>query len=181
MTWYAVDGMDGSGKTTSSDLIRERLEARGRKVLEITHPNESCIFGRLASKALCMRGKFAEKLSTLLYIIDVLHSLDVKRWRGKGYDDVPESLCVKAYEIIEKILPVPDVKVFVDIEPKVAMERILARGEELELFETEEKLEATRRKMHSIAGSWHVIDNSGTLENTVAQTEAFLDSLWGEE
>ena len=76
--------------------------------------------------------------------IAVLHSLDVKRWHSKGYDDVifvrysmaaaylPESLCGKAYEIIEKILPVPDVKVFVDIDAKVAMERILARGEELE-------------------------------------------------
>jgi len=193
MTWYVVDGMDGSGKTTSSDLIRERLEARGRKVLEITHPNESCLFGRLAARTLCMHGKFAEKLSTLLYIIDVLHSLDVKRWHSKGYDDVifvrysmaaaylPESLCSKAYEIIEKILPVPDVKVFVDIDAKVAMERILARGEELEMFETVEKLEETRRKMLSLTASWHVIDNSGTLENTVAQTEAFLDSLWGEE
>ena len=189
MTWYAVDGMDGSGKTTSSDLIRERLEARGRKVLEITHPNESCIFGRLASKALCMRGKFAEKLSTLLYIIDVLHSLDVKRWRGKGYDDVifvrysmaaaylPESLCVKAYEIIEKILPVPDVKVFVDIEPKVAMERILARGEELELFETEEKLTKTREKMLILSNGWNIIDNTHGLEQTKESVEWILSEL----
>ncbi|MBQ3736635.1 MAG: hypothetical protein II855_06845, partial [Candidatus Methanomethylophilaceae archaeon] len=67
------------------------------------------------------------------------------------------------------------------IDAKVAMERILARGEELEMFETVEKLEETRRKMLSLTASWHVIDNSGTLENTVAQTEAFLDSLWGEE
>lgn len=193
MTWYVVDGMDGSGKTTSSDLIRERLEAKGRKVLEITHPNESCLFGRLASKTLCMQGKFAEKLSTLLYIIDVLHSLDRKKWHGKEYDDVifvrysmaaaylPESLCGKAYEIIEKILPVPDVKVFVDIKAEVAMERILARGEKLEMFETVEKLEETRRKMLSLTDSWHVIDNSGTLENTIAQTDEFLENLWREE
>ena len=193
MTWYAVDGMDGSGKTTSSDLIRKQLEESGRKVLEITHPNENCIFGRLAQKTLCIPGKLAESLSTLFYILDVLHSLDIKKWRGKGYDDVifvrysmaaaymPEFACRKVYELIEKILPVPDVKVFVDIAPEVAMERILSRGEKLEVFETKEKLEKTRRKMLMLTDTWYVIDNSGTRENTEAQTRGILEKVRGEE
>lgn len=191
MTWYVVDGMDGSGKTTSSDLIRTELERSGRKVLEITHPNQSCVFGRLAAKTLCMPGKIAELLSTLFYIIDVLHSLDVKKWHGKEYDDiifvrysmaaayVPEFMCRFAYRVIESVLPVPEVKVFVDIKADVAMQRILARGEKLEVFETEEKLEATRAKMLSISDGWYVIDNSGTLESTREQTMKFLEGIRG--
>lgn len=189
MVWYVVDGMDGSGKTTSSDLLRATLEKEGRKVLEITHPNVHCIFGRLAARCLCIPGTLAQSMSTLLYIFDVLHSLHIKKWYGRKYDDVifvrysmaaaylPESACPAAYKVIEKVLPVPDVKIFVDIEPEVAMKRILERGEDLEVFETVEKLEKTRRKMRSISGSWNIIDNSGTREHTVEQTLSILNRV----
>ncbi len=189
MTWYVVDGMDGSGKTTSSDLIRAELEKSGRKVLEITHPNPSCIFGRLAARTLCLPGKPAELMSTLLYVLDVLHSLNIRKWHGKEYDDIifvrysmaaaymPDSLCKFMYRVIESVLPVPDVKIFVDIRADVAMQRILARGEELEVFETEDKLESTRAKMRSIAETWYIIDNSGTIESTREQTMKILEEV----
>lgn len=186
MTWYVVDGMDGSGKTTSSDLIRKQLESEGRKVLEITHPNDGFFFGRLAARFLCVQGKIATLFSTAFYIVDVLHSLNHKKWHGKEYDDVifvrysmaaaylPSSLCPVAYRIISKVLPVPDVKILVDIEPEIAMERILERGERLEVFETVDKLRKTRDKMLGISEGWYVIDNSGTRENTEAQTVKVL-------
>lgn len=186
MTWYVVDGMDGSGKTTSSDLIRAQLESEGRKVLEITHPNSGFFFGKLAARFLCIPGKIATLFSTVFYIFDVIHSLNHKKWHGKEYDDVifvrysmaaaylPASLCPTAYRIISKVLPVPDVKILVDIEPETAMERILERGEKLEVFETVDKLRSTRQKMLGISEGWYVIDNSGTRESTEAQTEDVL-------
>ncbi len=189
MTWYVIDGMDGSGKTTSSDIVREHLQASGRKVLEITHPNTNCLAGRMAAKALRIPGKLGELLTTLLYILDVLHSLNYKKWHQKYYDDVifvrysmaaayvPESMCKTVYRMIEAVLPVPDVKIFVDIDPQIAMKRILDRGEELEIFETDEKLNSTRRRMLSIADTWHVVDNSGTVENTRQQTLAVLEEV----
>jgi len=189
MTWYAVDGMDGSGKTTSSDFIREQLVSEGRKVLEITHPNSETAYGRTAAKYLCMDGKGAVLISTLYYILDVLHSLRYKRKHGKEYDDIifvryslaaaymPESLCKPIYKLIEIVLPVPDVKIYVDVEPKIALERIMERGEQLEIFETEEKLGKTRRKMRLITESWITIDNSGTPEQTKAQTKEILDRV----
>lgn len=176
MTWYVVDGMDGSGKTTSSDFIREQLVSEGRKVLEITHPNSETSYGRAASKYLLKDGKVAVLISTTFYIMDVLHSLRFKRKHGKEYDDVifvryslaaaymPESLCKPIYKIIEMVLPVPEVKIYVDIEPKIALERIYERGEQIETFETEEKLEKTRRRMLLITDRWIKIDNSGTPE-----------------
>ena len=73
----------------------------------------------------------------------------------------------------------PDVKVFVDVDSKTAMERILERGEELEIYETEEKLDKTRRKMQSITEGWIVVDNSSTREYTEKQTAQILSSLEG--
>ena len=189
MTWYAVDGMDGSGKTTSSDFLREQLMAEGRKVLEITHPNSETSYGRTSAKYLCRKGKGAVMISTLFYILDVLHSLRYKRKHGKEYDDVifvryslaaaymPESLCKPIYKIIEFVLPIPDVKIYVDIDPKIALERIYERGEELETFETAESLEKTRRRMGMITDSWIKIDNSGTPEQTREQTKRILEEV----
>ena len=186
MTWYVVDGMDGSGKTTSADIIRNELESQGRKVLEITHPNPECVFGRLGAKWLCRKGTAAKAMVTFYYILDVLHSLDVKRRLGKKHDDVifvrydlaaaymPEKFCPMVHEFIKKVLPVPDVRIFVDIEPRIAMQRILARGEELEAFENEEELEHTRKKMKMLLSGWHVIDNSGSEESTEQQTLSIL-------
>ena len=79
MTWYVVDGMDGSGKTTSSDLIRKQLEAEGRKVLEITHPNSDFFFGKLAARFLCVPGKIATLFSTFFYR---RYSRNLRIWQG---------------------------------------------------------------------------------------------------
>jgi len=189
MTWFAVDGMDGSGKTTSSDFIHQELSNEGRKVLEITHPNTETSYGRTAAKYLLKDGKGAVMISTLYYILDVLHSLRVKRKHGKEYDDIifvryslaaaymPEKLCKPLYKIIEFVLPVPDVKIYVDVEPRIALERIYERGEALETFETEEKLEKTRRRMKLITESWITIDNSGTPEQTHEQTRKILEDV----
>jgi len=181
--------MDGSGKTTSSDFIRQQLESEGRKVLEITHPNKETSYGRAAERYLCKEGKIAVLISTMLYIIDVLHSLRIKRKHRGEYDDVifvryslaaaymPESLCRQVYRFIEMVLPIPDVKIYVDVEPRIALQRIIERGEELETFETEEKLEKTRRRMLLITDSWNMIDNSGTPEETREQTMRILEKV----
>jgi len=193
MTWYAVDGMDGSGKTTSSDFINEQLTSQGRRVLEITHPNHETSYGRAADKYLHRKGKMAVLVATMFYIVDVLHSLRYKRKHGDEYDDVifvryslaaaylPASLCKKAYKVIEFMLPVPDVKIYVDIEPEIALSRIYDRGEALETFETAEHLEKTRSKMKLITESWITIDNSGPVEETRAQTRRILDEVRGRE
>lgn len=190
MTWYVVDGMDGSGKTTSSDLIRAHLEGHGRKVLEITHPNESTLFGRRAARYLCISGKLAKAMSTIYYILDVLSSLRKKRRFGRDYDDVifvryimavaylPESACPRAYRFIAKILPMPDVKIFVDVDADTAMERIIGRGEQLEVFETVDELNKTRRKMMALTDGWYIIDNTGTREATEAQTVEILKKVF---
>ena len=88
MTWYVVDGMDGSGKSTVGHLIEEKMTARNRKVLFLEHPNDSCHSGRLAHKYLLKNGKIAMLLSTTFYIFNVIHSLRFKRKHRKGYDDV---------------------------------------------------------------------------------------------
>ena len=189
MTWYVVDGMDGSGKSTVGHLIEEKMQQKDRRVLFLEHPNDSCRSGRLAHKYLLKNGKIAMLLSTTFYIFNVIHSLRFKRKHRKEYDDVvfvrynmavaylPKCLIKAGYRFISFIFPKPDVSIFVDIQPEVAMERILSRGGELEMFETEEKLRKTRDKMLVISSGWIVVDNTHGPEQTRESVEWILSEL----
>ncbi|MDY5872220.1 MAG: thymidylate kinase [Candidatus Methanomethylophilaceae archaeon] len=173
MTWYVVDGMDGCGKSTIAGILKEELESKGRKVLLVEHPNRDTVIGRMERRFLEGDSKLHEIMSTLFYIMDVVHSLiSIRGRRCAVYDDIvfvrysmavaylSESRCRQAYDIVCRILPIPDVMILVDIDPKEAMSRILSRGEELEMFETEEKLTSVRRRMLSISDDWKIIDNN---------------------
>lgn len=173
MTWYVIDGMDGSGKSTAGTILRELLESKGRSVLSITHPTHDRLMGRIASKFLHMDGgRFWEMLSAVFYVFDVLTSLFHVRRHRKEYDDVifirysmavayvPASLVPITSRIVEAVLPVPDVKILMDIDPDVAFSRIESRGESLELFETPDRLRRTRGKIMMIADGWNIIDNT---------------------
>ena len=189
MTWYVVDGMDGSGKSTVGHIIEDRMVEQGRKVLFLEHPNDSCRSGRLAHKYLHRSGKIAMLLSTTFYIFNVIHSLRFKRKHGKEYDDIifvrynmavgylPKCLIKAGYKVISFIFPKPDVSIFVDIDPKSAMERILSRGEDLEMFETEEKLNKTREKMLMLTEGWAIIDNTRGLEQTEESVDWILSEM----
>ena len=193
MTWYVVDGMDGSGKSTVGHLIEERMVAEDRKVLFLEHPNDSCRSGRLAHKYLLKDGKIAMLLSTTFYIFNVVHSLRFKRKHRKEYDDVifvrynmavaylPKCLIKAGYKVISFIFPKSDTSIFVDIDPESAMERILARGGDLEMFETEEKLAKTREKMLMLTKGWMIIDNTRGLEQTKESVDWILSELEKDE
>lgn len=173
MTWYVIDGIDGSGKTTSGGMLAGILESEGRKVLKIEHPNRDTFIGRMEAKFLTVDGKPAKMVSTALYIMDVVRSVWIMKRRGDEYDDVvfiryimsvaylsdrPAGI---AYRLFSKILPTPDVRILVDVDEHVATSRILARGDELESFEVPEKLGKIRHRMKGLADGWYVVDNSG--------------------
>ena len=190
--WYVVDGMDGCGKSSAADFIKEHLEAEGRRVLLITHPNRDIKVGQKEAAWLLKEGTFAKLIATQYYIRDVFHSVRIMKKNGKTqeYDDVifvryimavsyvPKSLCKFAYKFFKIILPEPDVKFFVDVTAETAMARIDCRGEEIESFENLEDLTKTREKMHMfLYDNWKFVDNNGTPEESQAQLNGYLEKL----
>lgn len=178
MTWYVVDGMDGSGKSTAASILREELESEGRTVLAIEHPNAATVVGRMEQAFLHKDGKLCVILSTIMYVADVLRSLTVMRGRrGRSVDDVvfvrysmavaylSDGACRKADRAVKALLPHPDASVFVDVTATTAIRRIRTRGEALEYFETEERLDAIRSRMLGLADGWVVVDNNSGIED----------------
>ena len=154
-----------------------------------THPGEESVFGRLSSKYLMIEGKAATLAMSLFYFLDILHSIWALRHSDREYDDVifvryllevayfPDSVYRVCHRVASGVLPEPDVSILVDIDPGTAMERILQRGGELEAYEEISKLERTHRHMLDIAGGWYVLDNNGSVEETMQGLDELLGNL----
>ena len=57
MRFIVVDGLDGSGKDTHADLIRDKYLGKPGTVILRTHPSNDNIYGKKAKNALLGEGK----------------------------------------------------------------------------------------------------------------------------
>ena len=166
-----VDGLDGCGKDTHAERIRGELRSIGRKVTMMKHPSQR-LTGRLSKRALLKSGPVAAAFATAFYTADVLVSVRVFK-RHEGDEDfvfvryllgsayLPHRLAPHAYSFFRKLLPFPDLALFIDIEPSVALERIERRDHSREMFETRDKLVKARGIARSLTETeWVTIDNT---------------------
>ena len=189
MTWYVVDGMDGCGKSTCADILKERLESKGRRVRMFSHPDSGCLFGRLEYGYLLKEGRLAKMLATVFFILDAVDSLLRMRLSSRRYDDfvfvrylmsvayLPDGSYRKAYRIIRKLFPMPDDFILVDVDAETSMKRIEARGEDREVFENMDDLVRTREKMLSLSDGWFVVDNTLPLEDVRRLIEDHVEEV----
>jgi len=170
MGFIVVDGLDGCGKDTHADNIRRLLELEGVEVTIISHPS-SRFFGRMSKRFLQGEGPPARLFATLFFIGDVLQSVRQLKSRGQGTvifvryllgtAYLPPSLAPYGYIAFRNLLPRPDLAIFIDIEPDVAIRRIRARGHVPEMFETPERLASVRNVARQlVAEDWVTVDNS---------------------
>ena len=75
MRLIIVDGLDGVGKDTHAQLIKNRYEKKGEKVVLRSHPESDNFFGKKAKKALLGHGKIDKLQAALYYMLDVLRSI----------------------------------------------------------------------------------------------------------
>lgn len=178
-----VDGLDGCGKDAHARRIASLLESKGEKVTMISHPSDRR-FGRISRRSLQRSGSIARLWATMFYIADVLVSVRMLRRQdgtvifvrylmGAAY--LPRSLAPYGYAIFRNLLPFPEIALFIDIEPKVALRRIEARDHKREMFETDEKLTAVREVAKSLlTPEWALIDNSQDGEQPFKEVERIL-------
>ena len=186
MTFYVVDGMDGVGKDTIARMLVHSLESKGRKVSCYKHPAGDTVFGRIAARSLLKEGRFQEVVRALSYFMDLFVSS--VRKSGDDADDIvfvryvmsalylkkPLSKCL--FKVVHTLFPKADVGILVDTPADIAIQRIHARGEKLEVYETTDKLMALRLDMRYMAEklSWHILDNRGSYEDAMSELESIL-------
>jgi len=154
----AFEGIDGSGKSTQARMFADWAEARGLEVVRTREPTNGP-WGRKIREArftarmspedelaafLADRQQHVTELITpalargALVIIDRYYYSTVAYQGARGLD--PARLLAKN----RAFAPKPDLVVLVDVDPRLSLERIAARGEGVDLFETLEALTKVR-------------------------------------
>ena len=172
MRWIVVDGIDGSGKSTYAELIQKYYLDKGEKVIVHIHPS-SGFCGKISRRALESRGKAMHAVAAVFFIGDVLHSLRKMKRESKMFGTIvfvryimataylPDRLAHLGYDLIAKLLPMPERLMLIDIDPAIANQRISRRAEKKEMFEDPANLKRAREKLLSLASpQWKVVDNS---------------------
>ncbi len=162
--FIAFEGIDGSGKSTQIRLLADYLRKMEVAFYTTMEPTDSPIgsmihqimTGRMHADPKVIAALFtADRLDHLLNEVNgIARRIDegttviMDRYYLSSYAyqsvDLPLEWLIHANEPAKEIMR-PDVNIFIDIEPELAMERILGNRFQKELFEEQSRLERVRR------------------------------------
>jgi len=152
------EGLDGSGITTQSTLLRNYLIEKGKDTLLTKEPTDGLIGGIIKS---ALRKEWCTDPYTLqmLFAADRSHHLEseiepaLKKGRAVICDRyILSSLVYGSLQVsLEGLKQLntnflkPNLTIFVDTQPKICVERMRKARHHIELFEEEHKLEQIRK------------------------------------
>lgn len=163
--FFALEGIDGSGKSTQLRLLKEHLEQAGRPCLATREPTGGPM-GRLLRQVLTGQIRCDSRVVAPLFVADRLDHLlneetgicgalekgisvltDRYYFSSYAYQsvDLPLEWVIEANRPCADILR-PTATIFIDLSPELALERIARNRESTELFETKERLTRTREQ-----------------------------------
>jgi len=184
--FIVIEGLDGSGKTTQIEMLRDRFQGGGAACHLTAEPTDLPT-GRLIRSILRQEITANPKTVAALFAADRIEHIyhpeeGLLAKLAAGYHVIASRYYFSslAYQSefadpgwiallnmeAKRTLPA-DLTIFLDLEPDLSMERIAARGEEKELFETKEKLTHVRESFHLAFEHFgegeniHIVDASG--------------------
>ncbi len=163
--FLALEGIDGSGKSTQLQLLLERLRARGVECRGTREPSDGpvgamirqILTGRVTADNRVIAGLFAaDRLDHLVNrrdgILEQVRSgvtVVTDRYYFSSYAyhsvDVDMDWVIDSNRLSAELLR-PDATIFLDVPVRRALERIGQNRSHTELFEKEDRLTATREK-----------------------------------
>lgn len=163
--FIALEGIDGSGKSTQTELLTEQLSAAGHKVYSTFEPTDNFI-GTIIRNILKGEKKADDRTIAGLFVADRLHHLlnetnGIVKKLEEGYTVITDRYYFSSYAYhgthmdIDWVIAAnamaasilkPDVNIFIDIQPEAAIQRISKNRETVELYETLDNLKKVRTK-----------------------------------
>ncbi|MDO5853313.1 MAG: hypothetical protein Q4Q62_04530 [Thermoplasmata archaeon] len=173
--FLAIDGLDGSGKSSAAETVAEALRAEGFETVLREHPGGT-LAGRACRRLLLCRGRLPIALSAAFLFVDMAQTARIVR------RSPPETVVIAVrydlssyflsprpaaamHAMFAAFMPMPDLDILIDVDPSVALERVSARGESEEVFENRESMERARAAMLSAPGVT-VVDGNGSRSET---------------
>lgn len=160
--WITLEGGDGSGKTTQSNLLAEWLEQQGHRVVRTREPGGSEVGTLIREIVLHHRGDIAPRAEALLYAADRAHHVAtvVRPALARGEVVLQDRYLDSsvAYQGAGRVLDatevrdlslwaaegaLPDLTVLLDLDPAAARSRLDSADKPFD------RLEAEQAEFHS--------------------------------
>ena len=202
--FISLEGIDGVGKSTQSDLLEEFLRAQGREVVRTFEPGGTELGQEIRHLLLHRKGDVAPRAEALLYAADRAHHIATKvrpalergevvitdryldssvAYQGVGRALRAEDVREISMFAVEGLLP--DLTILLDLDASAAAARRNTTGEAPDRLEREkiEFFEAVRQAFLDMAAAepkrWLVIDARQTVDEMQAQIRSRVAELLG--
>ena len=194
--FFAFEGIDGSGKSTQAALLADRLRETGVRCYGTMEPTGGPV-GTLTRQFPSGRMKADNRVIASLFAADRLDHLlnEVNGIKAKIEDgiavvtdryyfssyayhsvDVPMDWVITLNEQSSQILR-PDLTVFIDVDPDVALERIAKNRFHQELFETKSRLVKVRENYMRAFEKLKGVEKVAVVDGNQGQ-EAVAEEIW---
>ena len=194
--FIAMEGIDGSGKSTQVSLLVKHLSSLGTRCYETREPTDSPI-GSLIHQMMTGRIHADNKVIASLFIADrvdhLLNKTDgilskirngvsviTDRYYFSSYAyngvDIDMDWVIQANTISAEVLR-PTLTVFLDIPVSAALSRIKRDRFHTELFETEERLSAVRTKYFEAFDKLKELENISVIDAN-ADIQTVQERIW---
>ncbi len=202
--FIVFEGIDGAGKTTQINLLREALEVQGIPCQTTAEPTalpsgkllRRALSGELEKTPLQMAELFAQDREA--HNSDPDSGIEAILQGGKTlisdryyYSSLAYQGTTLGYDIVAKLnlenpkIRRPDLCVFLDLTPEQSLSRIGKRGEQAEIYENLEYLTKTRstffevfEKLRKRGENIVVIDASGSIKEVAEKILSAVMTLY---
>jgi dTMP kinase len=163
--FIAFEGIDGSGKSIQVKLLADSLEKAGHKVYSTFEPTDSRI-GSIIKDIFRHKMEADHRVIAGLYVADRLDHLlnktnGILKKLEEGFTVITDRYYFSSYAYQGTHMPMdwviaanslsaellrPDLNIYIDISPDIAMSRLQTGRSTIELYETKENLQQVSEK-----------------------------------
>jgi dTMP kinase len=196
----AVEGIDGAGKRTLCLLIKKFLESHDFKVIQFAYPDYSSCWGKIIENYLHDKIELNINEQFFAYFIDILKDQDkIRELLKEGkivltdryFSSTIAFQCAKgfSYQKALSIIDVmgviePDLTLFIQIPPELALKRKFKQKRSLDRHEKDTKLlenvDVMYEKMlenNVLSKRWAKTDGNQKLENVEENVLTVINSI----
>jgi dTMP kinase len=167
--FIALEGIDGSGKSTQLKLLKDKFERAGLKVYTTFEPTDSAI-GKIIRDIFTHKTEADHRTIAALFVADRLEHLlnktdGIIKMLSNGYSVITDRYYLSSYAYqsahvdldwvmqansLSAHLLRPDLNIYIDITPEQSIERLKKGRSTIELYETLENLQNVRDKYFEV-------------------------------
>jgi dTMP kinase len=197
--FIVLEGIDGAGVETHGRLLTDHLRAKKFEVERVYYPDYEGPIGGMIHNYLHSCFDFSPTVQFLFYTADFAKDKErINRWLKEGktvvsdryfsstlaYQSIqgfPLKKSLQMAEILE--LPKPDLIIYIDVSPKVSMERKFKEKNSLDRNESNENLLKTvggfykKLAKDKIFAEWVVVNGEKTIEEVFEDIKSKLPSV----